>query len=168
MNINQILRDYELNEQDLVCISIFLHTEAKLFAWSQTIGKDSKAKYKDTMSSRWFAQEKIEKYLFDHRNKTKIKQEAKVIKEGKRLDAINSNVTYVTNTNEHEITTENIKAKLEHELRYVQDPAQRATILIKIAEFTGLRNSNEADPLTPTIYLPSRCANCKISGGQGK
>lgn len=178
MNVNELKRDYRLKDQDITCIALYKFTGLKLLAWSLSVGNKSKSANKNVIASKYFNQPNILKLLFDLNETEKKQRDIERIKESKDVKTFdattknvatsNPNVTYVTNDkndirsdSQHEITSENIKQKLEHELLHVQDPKDRAMILIKIADFVGLNNTS-IDLTTPTIYLPARCSDCTL------
>lgn len=177
MNINQVQRDYELNDIELLCISSYLHTDSKVYSYSQTVGKTSKSKHIGILASRWFSQPKIEKYLFDYEQKKIIQNNiARIkgkVKDNGMFDAnqntqkVHANVTNIATNNYNEITSENIKQKLEQLINQVDDPKDKLQGLIKVAEFVGV-NKSEIDLTTPTIYLPQRCSQCEYKNKSDK
>ena len=152
MNIAGILRRNDIEPEELAAIAIFLHTENQVFAWSETIGKIKKSKVPTVNASRFFKRPEIERYI-DNWKYNKEQQEAKTFNIQTTKPG-NSNI--VSEDPEVEITSDNIKQILQSEFQSIKDPDKRAVILMKIADFVGLKNSDADDPLVPTIYLPER------------
>ena len=55
-----------------------------------------------------------------------------------------------------ELTKENIKQVLEYELSKTTDPEKRTALLIRVADFLSLNNTDAVDFDKPLIYLPDR------------
>lgn len=158
MNIPGTLRRNDIEPEELAAIAVYLHTEHQTFSWSETIGKSKKAKNPNVNANRFFNRPEIARYLDDY--KYKIETEKNKIadlqkREGNDL-GINSEEI------DPDINSDNIKQILQSEFRNVKDPDKRAVILMKIADFIGLKNSDADDPTTPTIYLPARCKQCTL------
>lgn len=160
LSILPTLSKYKLEPLELACISIYAYTGVKLFAWSNTVGRESKSKNQSVLAFQWFRQERIQKYLFEHKI---IDPESDNFKE----EMIDSDLIKETDIHKNkgektEISSENIKELLEREYQKTTDPEKRTVLLIKIADFIGLKNNDQDDPLTPVIYLPERCQSCKF------
>ena len=166
MNINQAQRDYELSDTELICIATYLITENKSWAWEKTIGINSKSNNKTVISSQWFANPKVQKFIFDNQERLKSLTNIKEYKKVKETKMFNSSATNTTNNyklpnDSDAITPDNIKQKLEDLVNRVSDPKDKLAGLIKIADFVGLNNTG-IDLTTPTIYLPARCSTCEF------
>jgi len=149
------MRRNDLEPEELAAIAIYIHTENQVFSWEQTIGKGRKSKTSTVPASRFFNRTEVIRYLdefnFDKQKNVKTFDVKTNTKEVLNFNSINS---------DDAISSENIKERLESELSKITDPDKRAVILMKIADFVGLKNSDQDDPLTPTIYLPARCGQC--------
>jgi hypothetical protein len=156
MNIPGTLRRYDIEPEELACIALFIHCESQTFAWDKTIGINKNSKQPGVMGSRFFNKPEIQQYLFDWKEKQNRKGrgtfDTKI--NNQKEPPINSEDSDI------EITSDNIKQILQSEFQSIKDPDKRAVILMKIADFVGLKNSDADDPLTPTIYLPARCSTC--------
>lgn len=156
MNINAVMRRNNLEPEELAAIAIYIHTENQVFSWEQTIGKGRKSKTSTVPASRFFNRTEVIRYM-DELNYVKQQNEKMFDAKTNGKEVLNFNSI---NTDDS-ISSENIKERLESELSKINDPDKRAVILMKIADFVGLKNSDQDDPLTPTIYLPARCSQCK-------
>lgn len=157
MNIPGVLRRNDLEPEELAAIAIYIHTENQVFSWENTIGKTKKSKNPTVPASRFFNRSEVIRYL----DNWKYNNEQQDGKKFNVQSSTNKDLSFIAPDQDIEITSENIKQILQSEFQSIKDPDKRAVILMKIADFVGLKNSDQDDPLTPTIYLPARCSQCK-------
>lgn len=166
IDLNNLSSTYNLSPIEINCIILSLAIDNKLLAFNYTIAYQNKAKNKDVLCNRFFHREETQRFISEQRNnfidnrvKVNMNVENTFVAD---LDRENSN----TKQKESDtigisgISGENIKELLEREYNKTTDPEKRTVLLIKIADFIGLKNNDQDDPLTPTIYLPSRCQSC--------
>lgn len=163
MNIPAVMEKYNLKEIDLNCVLIYLSSENKTFAWSQTVGSKSDSKNKNTIANQWFKNPNIEKFIYDHKIKhtEKDTEIIDVPKEDKTksFEQIKNEVIQTFGFIE-DITSENIKELIINEINCSKDPEKRATLLMKVSDLLSLYNTEAEDFQTPLIYLPARCKDC--------
>ena len=155
MNIPGTLRRNDIEPEELAAIAVYLHTGQQTFAWTETIGKTKNTKNPPVNANRFFNRTEIVRYVDDW----KYKEE----QEKNKLFNIKINgdkEPNIISDPDVDITSENIKEILQSEFKKISDPDKRAVILMKIADFVGLKNSDADDPMVPTIYLPARCKTC--------
>lgn len=168
VNILTLQRKYKLDPIELACVSIFMQTGDKTFAWSYTVGRDSQSKNKTILAGQWFRQERVQRFLFDHNDK-KEKEEEKEVKRidsdliiaSQSIEATKKEVEQTFGIIE-DVTSENIKQLFINELNCSKDPEKRAALLLKLSDTLELITPEETDLLTPIIYLPERCQSCKF------
>ena len=158
MNITGLLRKYNLEPNELAAIALYLHCDEITFAWKNTIGIQSTTKNPTVMASRFFVREEVKTYLYDNKERNDTKE--LMMFDVDLKDKKDSNINTANNVSG--ISGDNIKELLEREYNKTTDPEKRTVLLIKIADFIGLKNNDSEDPLTPTIYLPSRCQSCIV------
>lgn len=154
-NVLTLQKKYKLDPIELACVSIFMQTNDKTFAWSYSVGRDSQSKNKTILAGQWFRQERIQKYLFDHN----IDNEDTINEKGKGSDTLKDKVLSEDKNNAG-ITSDNIKELLEHEYNKTTKQEKRVELLMKIAEFVGAKKTTEDSANLPVIYLPARCKEC--------
>lgn len=156
-NVLTLQKKYKLDPIELACVSIFMQTNDKTFAWSYSVGRDSQSKNKTILAGQWFRQERIQKYLFDHN----IDNEDTINEKGKGSDTLKDKVLS-EDKNKDGITSDNIKELLEHEYNKTTKQEKRVELLMKIAEFVGAKKTTEDSANMPVIYLPARCKECQF------
>lgn len=156
-NVLTLQKKYKLDPIELACVSIFMQTNDKTFAWSYSVGRDSQSKNKTILAGQWFRQERIQKYLFDHN----IDNEDTINEKGKTSDTLKDKVLS-EDKNKDGITSDNIKELLEHEYNKTTKQEKRVELLMKIAEFVGAKKTTEDGANLPVIYLPARCKECQF------
>jgi len=156
-NVLTLQKKYKLDPIELACVSIFMQTNDKTFAWSYSVGRDSQSKNKTILAGQWFRQERIQKYLFDHN----IDNEDTINEKGKGSDTLKDKVLS-EDKNKDGITSDNIKELLEHEYNKTTKQEKRVELLMKIAEFVGAKKTTEDSANMPVIYLPTRCKECQF------
>jgi len=162
MNTFIMARENNLSETELAAILLFIYSENKTFAWSNTLGINNLSPNKTMLASQWFKNQKTQNAIYLIKKQIEKDEEMfEVEKEPKE-----NRKQYNTDP-DIDITSENIKDILQSEFKKISDPDKRAVILMKIADFVGLKNSDAEDPLTPTIYLPSRCSTCNQLKNKG-
>jgi hypothetical protein len=173
--LNNLSKTYNLKPDEIICIILNLAINNKTISFLQTIGKNSKSKNPHILANQFFNKHHVKQFTEDHKNSfIQIYGEEDKPQNpdnGKRQNhqtpqtSINTRETAIFNDTENSgnigkvqpgITSENIKEMLEMEFNRTRDPEKRTILLIKIAEFIGLRNTDETDPLKPVIYLPNR------------
>lgn len=158
------LAKYKLDSEELACILLYSQSGDKTFSWSNTVGKGSKSKNQNVLAYQWFRQEKAQRFFYEH---NELNPEVDKEDENRIDSDLIKEVDSRKNKKEEpidktEISSDNIKELLEREYQKTTDPEKRTVLLIKIAEFIGLKNNDDDDPLTPVIYLPKRCTNCEF------
>ncbi len=157
--LNNLCNSYQLTPIEISCILLQFQMDNKTLSFSYSIGYIKKSKNKDVLAYQFFARESVQKFIAEQKNNF-VNNTLKI---GKTFDNESGQVSTDEKTKifDESISSENIKERLESELSKINDPDKRAVILMKIADFVGLKNSDQDDPLTPTIYLPARCSQCK-------
>lgn len=165
--LNQLSKVYNLQPVEIMCIILWFATDNKTLAFTFTIGMLSKSNNKEVLAQRFFRKEETVKFITEQKNvfigvdqENERRFDSNTIHENRNTKQQDSVMSYINQSTE--ITGENIKEKLERELSQITDPIKRAEIIIKIGDFTGIRNNDQDNPLTPVIYLPERCQSCKF------
>ena len=169
LNIPEITRKYNFKEEDIICLLTFLAGAPKAFAWSNTVGKDSKSPNKSTLANQWFSNPRQQQFIYDYQIKDKEEKDSKevkkidsdLIKEAQSIEATKKEVEQTFGIIE-DVTSENIKQLFINELNCSKDPEKRAALLLKLSDTLELITPEETDLLTPVIYLPERCSTCKF------
>lgn len=156
INTYTTAKENNLTETELAAILLYYYTKKASFSWMTTVGINNLSSNKNILAAQWFKTERIQNAI--HFIYKEIEKDEKrfdeEIEQPKPVEKVNLD-------QDIEITSENIKQILQSEFQSIKDPDKRAVILMKIADFVGLKNSDQDDPLTPTIYLPARCSQCK-------
>jgi len=155
MNTQRMAIEYRISETELAAVLLFLHTNNKSFAWTNTLGITNLSPNKAILGAQFFNQQKIKDtiYFINKEIERQTNNFDTETEPERKVDKVNLD-------QDIEITSDNIKQILQSEFQSIKDPDKRAVILMKIADFVGLKNSDQDDPLTPTIYLPARCGQC--------
>ena len=151
-----IAKENNVTETELAAILLYYQTSNASFSWSNTIGINNLSPNKTILAAAWFKGDRIQNAM--HFIKKEIENENQRFDVGTGQTGTDKKIN---NDNDVEITADNVKQILERELKGITDPAKRADIIMKIGEYVGIKNSDQDDPLTPTIYLPARCSQCK-------
>lgn len=165
--LNQLSKVYNLQPVEIMCIILWFATDNKTLAFTFTIGMLSKSNNKEVLAQRFFRKEETVKFITEQKNvfigvdqENERRFDSNTIQENrntKQQDSVMYDINQKT-----EISSDNIKELLEREYQKTTDPEKRTVLLIKIADFIGLKNNDQDDPLTPVIYLPERCQSCKF------
>lgn len=157
--LNNLASSYQLSPVEINCILLYFVCNNKTQAFSYTVAYKGKQKNKDILAYQFFKRENVNTFIEQQKNNFvnntfDLQQEIDVKPEDQNSDK------KIKPDPDIDITSENIKDILQSEFKKISDPDKRAVILMKIADFVGLKNSDADDPLVPTVYLPARCSTC--------
>lgn len=169
VNVPEVTRKYNLKDEDIICLLIYLAGAPKVFAWANTIGKNSQSPNKSTLATQWFSNPKQQQFIYDYQLKEQKENDSKsagkidseIIKEVQSIEATKKEVEQTFGIIE-DVTSENIKQLFINELNCSKDPEKRAALLLKLSDTLELITPEETDLQTPVIYLPERCQSCKF------
>jgi hypothetical protein len=157
--LNNLSNSYQLTPVEINCILLYFICDNKTQAFSYTVAYKGKQKNKDILAYQFFTREAVKTFIEQQKNN--FVNNTFVVSEETDAGTEQNRTDKKTNADpDIDITSENIKDILQSEFKKISDPDKRAVILMKIADFVGLKNSDAEDPLTPTIYLPARCSTC--------
>lgn len=157
--LNNLCNVYELTPMEIMCIILNWSINNKTLSFSYTVGSQSKSKNKEILAGQFFRREQVQKFIKDQKNNF-IVNTFDEKRESENVSDVESTLKDKVIKENESISGDNIKELLEREYQKTTDPEKRTVLLIKIADFIGLKNSNEDDPLQPQIYLPARCQTC--------